>query len=242
MKSLQVQMFKSLSMAALLMAGAAFTACTSDELNPEPQQTDEPKTYTMTIEATKGGDEASTRALSLEGKTLNATWAEGEEVKVHNDTKNADLEGTLTAQSSGTSTTLTGTLTGTVEAGDVLTLKFLSPNYSSQKGTLEYIAANCDYATATVEVASVSGGTITTTDNADFVNQQAIVRFALKRYGGTAIHAFSFAVDDGTNIDYINPDLNEPLPDIFYVALPAVNNGTVTLTAISGDEQTPMCP
>ena len=43
---------------------------------------------------------------------------------------------------------------------DVLTLKFLSPNYDSQAGTLEYIATHCDYATASVTVTGVDGGAI----------------------------------------------------------------------------------
>jgi hypothetical protein len=45
----------------------------------------------MTIEATKGGDAATTRALALDGKTLNATWQTTDEVAVYNHTQKAAL-------------------------------------------------------------------------------------------------------------------------------------------------------
>ena len=57
MKSLRIEKLKSLSLAALLMAGAAFTACSSSddivEDNPQPvENPTEQKVYTMTIQAT----------------------------------------------------------------------------------------------------------------------------------------------------------------------------------------------
>lgn len=169
------------TLAALLIASATFVACSSDDNiiddNIIDEQPASQQVYTLSVSATKGGDEALTRALSLVGKTLNASWAEGEEVTVYNVTKTAVLGGVLTAQSSGSSTTLKGTLTGTIEAGDVLDLLFRGANYTSQEGTLDYIAANCDYAKASVTVASVADQNITTTGTASFVNQQAIVKF-----------------------------------------------------------------
>ena len=241
MKSLSVQMFKALSMVALLIASATFVACSSDEtFIDEPQQPIANGTkYTMTVQASKGGEEANvkacTRALSLDGSTLNATWAEGERVTVYNVTRSADLGGYLEAQSSGANTTLKGDLTGTIEKDDVLTLKFLSPSYASQNGTLEYIAANCDYAEATVTVASVStGNNITTTDPADFTNQQAIVKFTLmKKADDSAVEipaATALTVNDGTNTYTVTP---ASATDVLFVAIPATN--TVHLsTSFSG--------
>ena len=56
------------------MAGAAFAACSSSDdeiLNDQPiVNPTAPKTYTMTIQASKG-DAATTRGLSLDGNTLN---------------------------------------------------------------------------------------------------------------------------------------------------------------------------
>ena len=188
-----------LSMAALLMAVAAFTACSSDDnITGEQPAALSQQTYTMTIEASKGGP-ATNRALSLDGKTLKATWAAGEKVTVYNVTRSAALGGYLEAQSAGASTTLKGSLTGTVEAGDELRLSFLNPIYSAQNGTLAYIASNCDYAKATVTVASVDGGDITTAAAAAFANQQAIVKFRLKDADGNDLNASSLTIAAASN-------------------------------------------
>lgn len=215
--------------AALLMAGVCFAACTNDEIVNEPRQTSvTDKTYTLIVNATKDGNEATTRALSLDGKTLNAAWAESEEVTVYNVTKNADLTGTLIAQSSGASTILKGSLTGVIEDGDVLKLKFLSPDYTSQTGTLEYIAANCDYAEAEVNVTDASTPTVTTTA-ASFTNQQAIVKFTLKdKANDEALSVLVLDVNDGTNTYTVTP---ASATDVIYVAIPGFSMQTITLTA-----------
>ena len=195
------------TLAALLMASATFVACSSEDniTDEQPVQPTE-HVYTMTVSAQKGGNaadsrSATTRALSLGGvdnKTLNATWAEGERVTVYNVTRGADLEGYLEAQSDGASTTLKGTLTGTIETGDRLTLKFLSPAYNTQDGTLTGSATSidkvCDYAEATVTVASVAGGNITTTTGANFTNQQAIVKFTLKDQDGNDLNVSNLTI------------------------------------------------
>ena len=66
----------------LLTIGLALTACSSDDSNTEQVRT----TYTMTIDATKGANEAAsratTRALTLTGSTLNTLWATTERVYV----------------------------------------------------------------------------------------------------------------------------------------------------------------
>ena len=74
------------TLTALLMASAMFTACSSDDdiVNDQPVNPTAPKTYTMTVQATKG-DAAATRGLSLDGKTLNVKWNEGEKVVVMQD-------------------------------------------------------------------------------------------------------------------------------------------------------------
>ncbi len=235
MKSLSVQMFKSLSLAALLMAGASmtFTACSDDDniIVERPVDLTKPEVYTMTVEATKG-DDATTRALSLDGNILSATWAIGEEVTVYNETKKEELTGTLKAQSSGASTTLKGEISGSIDANDVLTLKFLSPNYDSQEGTLEYIAAHCDYATASVTVTGVDGGDIST-GTANFVNQQAIVRFELSKpngYGYEGLYTRSVKIVADNEI--ITVTLSAETNDV-YVALPAISGKKLVIGASS---------
>ena len=99
------------TLAALLMVGAAYAACSSDDdiVNEQPVNPTEPKTYTMTIQGSKG-DAATTRGLSLDGNTLNVKWNAGEEVIVAQDETTI---GTLTALASNNgTTTLTGEVTG----------------------------------------------------------------------------------------------------------------------------------
>ena len=213
------------------------TACTKEDsvLDSSAVEKEQPviKTYTMTVNASKGEDVATTRALSLDGTTLNSTWEVDEEVTVYNVTKSADLGGTLIAQSAGASTTLTGTLTGTIEKNDVLTLKFHSPSYASQNGTLDYIAANCDYATANVTVSSVVGGNVTT-DAAHFTNQQAIVKFTLKDKGnGGALldGTTKLAITVGSNSYTITP---ASATSTLYVAIPGISGQSITLNAVVG--------
>ena len=240
------------TLAALLIASATFVACSSDDdiLN------DPMGKYTLTVSAQKGeaqpaldevkGDAATTRGLSLDDKTLNAVWKEGETVEVYNasDEKIAELTPTTTGTAS---TTLTGTVTGTMPGeGDALTLKFLSPDYDSQDGTLAYIESHCDYATAGVTVSSVSGGNITT-DDANFVNQQAIVKFTLidKADGTTKLKPTSFTItwfsankeEEVVKLTDIPATTYEANGDgVLYVALPAISNKLVMLAANVGDD------
>ena len=213
-------------MAALLLAGiSTIVSCTKDDEQPV-----EGKTYHMTVTASKGGD--NTKDLTINGTTISATWAEGETVTVYNVTRDADLTGTLAAQSSGASTTLKGSLTGTIEAGDVLTLKFCSPDYSMQDGTLAYIAENCDYAEATVTVASVDGGRITASDAA-FENKQAIVKFTLMDAGSNVLNASVLSVSVGGTIYAAVP---ASATNEFFVALPGISGQAVTLSAKVGSQ------
>ncbi len=180
-----------LSMAALLMASAAvFTACSSDDNITSEQPANPTGKYTMTVQASKDGD-ATTRALTLDGNTLNATWATTENVYVK---KGSDwATGSLKPQADGATATLKGTLSGIkINVSDVLTLQFPKsgePVYTGQVGTLADIAANFDYATATVTVNNVDGsGNITVNEPATFTNQQSIVKFTLKN-GETLLNA-----------------------------------------------------
>lgn len=223
------------TMAVLLMAAAVtFVSCAKDE---EPAVSG--KTYTMTVNASKGAP--ATKDLSLDGTTLTASWKAGEEVTVYNESKSAALTGTLVAQSDGSSTTLKGELTGTIEPDDVLTLKFCSNSYNSQDGTLEYIAANCDYATATVTVATVADGNITTTADAAFVNQQAIVKFTLQQSDHSALPSnptaltINYGTGSVTLTDIPAATYTTNGDGVLYVSIPGFSNQSVTLSATVGD-------
>ena len=228
------RLFRILAAVSLL---AAFSCTKEADLAPNevPEQTTEAKTYTMTVVASKG--EADTRALSLEDKTLTASWTKDDEVLVY---KGETQLGTLIAQSSGTSTTLSGQITAEgLEDGDKLTLKFLSPDYGSQDGTLEYIAGHCDYATAEVTVTLPSVGNTISVSNADFVSQQAIVKFSLKwnttgelltnelTHDGVSL----LTIQSGGTVITVTPN---PPSSILFVALPAMDKAAIDMTALYG--------
>ena len=224
-----------LNLMIVSLVAMTYTSCSnSDDVidTPDPIV----KTYTMSIEAQKGSN--GTRALDLDGNTLNSTWTAGETVKVYKD--NAEL-GTLTAQGDGASTSLKGTLTGDLSVNDKLTLKYLSPNYNSQKGTIASISKNCDYSTATVTVSGIAGGNISTT-NANFENHQAVIKFTLKDADGKEFpsNPTSFRMTDGTSTVTLTDIPDETYTTngsgVLYVAFPASGaSATITLSATAGD-------
>ena len=224
-----------LNLMIVSLVAMTYTSCSnSDDVidTPDPIV----KTYTMSIEAQKGSN--GTRALDLDGNTLNSTWTAGETVKVYKD--NAEL-GTLTAQGDGASTSLKGTLTGDLSVNDKLTLKYLSPNYNSQKGTIASISKNCDYSTATVTVSGIAGGNISTT-NANFENHQAVIKFTLKDADGKEFpsNPTSFRMTDGTSTVTLTDIPDETYTTngsgVLYVAFPASDaSATITLSATAGD-------
>lgn len=175
-------MLKITCLSAACIAALALVSCqkeTAPAPAPAPEQPSA-KTYTLTVDATKGED---TKALSLDGNTLNVKWAGTDQVSVFSENW-ATTFGTLTADASETgSTTLTGEVTG-ASVNDKLNLLFPRAewSYTGQKGILlsdeNSIEKKYDYAAATVTVNEVDGTTITT-DAANFTSQQAIVKFRL---------------------------------------------------------------
>ena len=233
-----------IALAALLFAGATFTACSSssdnDIIEPTPTQPSNGK-YTLTVNATKVID-ATTRALSPDGNTLNATWTAGDEVKVYSvvgegpsETESGDPVGTLTAQRTGATTTLSGEFesTYTPTVGAKLRLKLNKDAvYTNQDGTLDYIATHCDKAVADIIVGTVDKETkaVTPTSTASFENQQAIVKFSLKQPDGTApVEAEIFTVKYASNTYEVTP--SSEMSDI-YVAILGKTAKDVTLTAL----------
>lgn len=246
MKTMKTMKTTIQALAALLVAAVATTACSSGDDNiigeqPTPD-TQQPTTkYTMTVEATKGGD---TRALSLDGTTLNATWTAGDKVEVWSSDGTTVKYGTLTAQSSGASTTLTGEMDfpAGLSSDLQLQLKYLSNDYSKQTGTLDYIAKNCDYATASVKVTGISDSEITTT-SAEFQNQQAIIKFTPKRSDGPTMYLSSLTITDGKSTVTLSniPDntYETNIGTNLYIAFPATGSGaTINITATAPDNIT----
>lgn len=195
----------------VLLASVLLVSCTK---MPETAQ----GTFSLSVTADKA---ALTKALYIEDGALKAKWAEGETVEVYKGGI-ASL-GTLTAQSTGKSSTLSGTVSGTFAVGNTLRLEFLNAdNYTSQNGILNEGAASldktCDYATAEVKILSIDGNTITT-ETASFTNRQAIMKFTLKQGGAPFLTSgMSITV---TGSKSITISVVPPSPtDELYVAIP----------------------
>ena len=190
------------TLAALLMAGAAMTACSNNDENilEEVSQPDQPKVYTMTVDATKGDN--GTRGLVLDGDNLNVKWDQGETVYVmkwdEEESKWYEI-GELTAVASeNASTTLNGTLREAPEANKTkLFLHGTSVSYDNQQGTLQYIAENCDFATAmikNIETDETSNNFIVS--GVELISQQAIVKFQLKDKEGNSLNVTKLEIED----------------------------------------------
>jgi len=217
---------------AIMMLAATVAACTVEDMKEQPV---EPQFYTMTVKASKGVD---TKALSLSGNTLNATWAGGETVTV----KEGDTPlGALTAYvdpEDNTKATLKGNLNTAPSASGVeLTLEFNSATYGGQDGTLGYIAQNSDYAKATTTI-TVEGNTITGTA-ATFENQNAIAKFTLNdKVTSNVIRPSKLVVSISTNdmaLQYLLTQYGATLPTYTFTNLSdaySINGGDMLYFAM----------
>ena len=245
------------TLAALLMAGAAFTACSSDDnIIEQPQNPTEPQVYTMVIKASKGGD-TTTRALQpgyddVSGKnTVDAYWSGDETIEVY---QSGEKIGEATAAPSANgNTTVTATLTSApVPSNDLnFYLGGKTPDYTGQVGLLtgtNSISENYDYATDLVysgaytvdeinKKITPNEGSLPLTFGAA---QQAIIKFTLKdKANDAAISPSALTVTDGTSTVSLTSipaaTYTANGDGVLYVAFPAAGSAkTVTLTATAG--------
>jgi hypothetical protein len=202
------------TMAALLMAGAAFVSCT-DNFIDESSQSEVPvqQVYKMTVNASKGDDTTpSNRALSLDRNqadtknVIKTKWANTDQVAVFPSAWSRSEKGMLNAAASANgSTTLTGELTTAPAVNDNLKLLFprATWSYTGQSGVLlsdaNSIEKKYDYALAEVTVNEVTGNKITTTGDASFTSQQAIVKFKFQDKNGNAINSSGITISAVSN-------------------------------------------
>lgn len=175
-----------------LLAMLAFAACSSNDDNGGGDH----YYYHVTLTASMG--DAATRALSEgEGNAINASFAAGDQVVVM-DADGSTTVGTLTAQTAGTNTTLTGTLDATsLTVNEMVTLHYResSVRYDEQDGTLAGIASGKDYAKGTLTVSS-SSPLAFASNNVTFEAQQSITKFSFTH--GTnpvSVKTFGIAAD-----------------------------------------------
>ena len=164
----------------------AFTACSSDN----DERADAPRFYNVTLTASMG--DAETRALSVDGNVITASFAAGDKVKV---LKSDGTEvGELTAKTAEPSTTLEGNISGTFAENEVLTLRYRSAtaNYDGQVGTLDGIAANQDYEEGTLTVSTTNPLTFTS-NSVTLLAKQSITKFSFTD-GTNAINVKDFRI------------------------------------------------
>ena len=249
------------TLAALLMAGAAFTACSSDDnIIEQPQNPTEPQVYTMVIKASKGGD-TTTRALQpgyddvLGKNTVDAYWSGDETIEVYQSGEKIG-EATAAPSANGNST-ITAELTSAPNPSSDLDfyLGGKTPDYTGQVGLLtgtNSISENYDYATDLVysgaytvdeinKKITPNEGSLPLTFGAA---QQAIIKFTLKdKANDAAISPSALTVTDGTStveltsIPAATYTANGGDNNVLYVAFPAAGSAkTITLTATVGDD------
>lgn len=210
-----------------LLAGMALCACSSDD----PMDNDQTPVPVQPGEA--GSDDSwgvkiegdMTRGLSLSGTTLTPNF-NGETIYVYYGGTNV---GTLKAPSGNLTgdRTPTGRLNNaTYTQGQSLTLCFLKPkgfsDYTGQKGTLDDIAANFDYATATATITNVDNNTHTLTiSKATFTSQQAIIgfKFSIGLNSGDVITIKQNNASGTTKATVTSPAVTAN-STVVYVALP----------------------
>lgn len=232
---------------------AALCACQKEIDQPAENVPAQVCLCTITVDASKT---PVTKALDLQGTTINATWAEGETVAVYKENDAVTPIGRLTPSTYGTSSTkLTGTIDATgLSAGSKLVLiypgnKVLS--YDGQDGTFDTLSSSFDFASANVSVGLVADGNVAVSA-ATFYNVAAIVRFALLDTNGNRLFAKSLTIsDDGGSL--VNACLgldegwlesygpvkvvSEDTTQDFFVALCLLGGeGPLCLTAEVGDD------
>lgn len=188
------------TLGAAILFGVALSACSNDDILNEQPVNPTQQVYTMTIQASKGGDDATTRGLywaDYAKKTLNANWTGKEKVRV---VQNGSVIGTLSATiSSDKSTTLSGTVTGADLSKGIKFILLADEDgqidYTGQNGAMMEengtgnIEENYDYASYELTAAefmqafTLNGTDIKPKDGTyiTFVSQQAIVRFELQK-------------------------------------------------------------
>lgn len=211
----------------MLAVAAVLTACTNEDnfTNEQlPNSGNEARTFTVNI-PTSMGEGATNRAVTFKNDatppTATGRFDKLEEVYVYNETKGVMLSGMLrpsNISADGKLCNLEGTLTGSFDAGDQLTLLYNmiyydDPaecffDYGGQDGSESGVV---DGGMATGVSATISGSTLTTATTVTFAMQQAI--FRLKFTDGTnPINVKSLIIKcTGSDVaSCYNPFNNEP--------------------------------
>ena len=236
---------KIIMMAALALMTVACSNDDNDILTPAEQPAkSEGIPFTATISI---GESASTRALTENGTTIEATWATGEKVALIYTVGSITYlkAAEVTPQAGGTatiSTTLEGspvddtdvTIVYPYSAVDESTKDVKTGLLDLQNGLLTgpgSIAENYELRkTTTPAKLKIDGTTASLKGTVTLTNLNAIFKFTLQDLSATAKSATEFKVSDnsGSVITTVKPG---SASDVLYVALPAMGDGTYWFNA-----------
>lgn len=265
MKNFSIKLLKNVSLTALLMASAMFTACSSSDeiLNEQSANPTESQVYTMTVQVSKSTGDDTTRGLYFDGSALKVKWNEGEKVEVWQFNANGATSawlyiGTVTAAASdNAATTLTGNLKDFQMGNPLLFYLHTSDmSYKKQSGVLlksqgeNSIEENYDFATSgeiTSSNYTVDGEKVTVT-GVTLNNYPAIVKFTLEdALTGNPVKATSLKI---VGSRYMYESLSATTgakvtkeltvtptsgTDVIYVSLFSQASNNITLTATTDD-------
>jgi hypothetical protein len=261
----------------MLAVAAVLTACTNEDnfINELlPNTGNEARTFTVNIPASMESEGAKNRAVTFNNDatppTATGSFTASEKVYVYNETKGVLLSGVLNPtdiSADGKSCNLEGTLTGTVDASDQLTLLYNMKIYDGNPANwfFDYCFQDgsesgvVDGGMATGVSATISGSTLTTATTVTFAMQQAIFRLKFTdstnpitvktliiEYTGTDIASYYYPFADESS-QYLKQSISvlptTPTSDYLYVAL-GINESaepsalTFTVTDDDGDVYT----
>ncbi len=201
------------TLAALLVAGAAFTACSSDNditngnETPTPGTSAAGKEYNLTLGVSN--DKISSRALDLGSDlSITATWKPADNIYVYKSDWSAAFGGKLNPTTTANPATVQGTIRSTEQTGELAEgskINMLFPrttwDYTGQDGKITTLAQKYDYAIAEgTTITSIDGNNIkeTNPNPVFFTAQQAIVRFDFKN-GTTPFNVKKLIITDENN-------------------------------------------
>ena len=237
---------KLASLMTLVSVLVALVSC-SEKVNNGDDTTEYNGTYKISFTASKSGGTGSltnpwTKALvstTTEGKeTVTAEWKAGDIVEVYqqannpaeaaaHDNKMMWKVGTLTAQSDGVQTTLSGSITGSFTTGNSLLLCFqhaddLIYDFTGQDGTLKTIGSKYDYADFFTSISSIYGDNIVINSGSAYFNsEQSIAKFVLTDQDGAPLKPSKLTLSTSGESDFIQ--VFEPLEANYSTPSPSNN-------------------
>ena len=232
---------KIFMMAALALT---FAACSNDD-NDIAQQ---PDNNEITITATVSSDDATTRALSIDGSNIASTWEADDQFAIlfNDGSSNVKRIATVVAPISGSTVTITFTIPASLASNTPCTIVYpasaakadnsgadVATALAAQDGTI----GNCPE--VRVGTATIDKDNHSLSDVTKLAAQNAIFKFTLKDIAGTSNKSateFKVSDDSGNVITTVTPG---SATSELYVALPTMAAGTYWFNATVESDSKP---